>query len=427
MRGFVFQLVLLAAPVWAQQNAAFPLEALRIRGNEDIATERIIAASGLKVGEAITRPDFSAARDRLLATGAFESVGFEFKPSAANTGFEATYTVVETGPLYRYRFEELRMPEAELREVLRAQEPIFGDAIPPTPQVMNRYSAALAKHLGGGVEVIGEVNSDTFDELMIVFRPMGQRLNVSEVNFTGNRLLSSEELWKRINEAAIGVPFSEPLFRRILDAAVRPAYEDRGYVRVAFPNIETEKDKDVEGLVVTVAVEEGEPYRLGEITYKGVPQRETAELNKLAAWTTGETVNFTEISVAVARIRKRFREDGYLRVTAPVEREIHDETRTVDLTVTIDAGPRYTMGKLEIKGLDILTEPYIRKLWRMNPGDTYRESYADEFLAMIQAEGYFDNLARTGAEADLRDNQTVDVTLTFLGAKAAADLERRRR
>jgi hypothetical protein len=86
------------------------------------------------------------------------------------------------------------------------------------------------------------------------------------------------------------------------------------------------------------------------------------------------------------------------------------------------------MGKLTIKGLDILSEPVIRKLWRMNEGDRYKESYPDNFLAMIQTEGYFDNLARTGAEADLHeDTQTVDVILSFLGAKAAAEADRKPR
>ena len=81
--------------------------------------------------------------------------------------------------------------------------------------------------------MIGEVNSDTPGELMIVFRPMGTRLNVSEVNFKGNVVLPNTELWRIINPVAIGAPYSEPLFRQMLDSSVRLAYEERGRVRVA--------------------------------------------------------------------------------------------------------------------------------------------------------------------------------------------------
>jgi hypothetical protein len=86
------------------------------------------------------------------------------------------------------------------------------------------------------------------------------------------------------------------------------------------------------------------------------------------------------------------------------------------------------MGKLPINGLDILSEPVIRKMWQLDMGAPYRESYADSLLARIQAEGLFDNLDRTGAEAVIHDDtETVDVTLTFLGAKPATDQQRRRR
>jgi len=46
----------------------------------------------------------------------------------------------------------------------------------------------------------------------------------------------------------------------MLDASIRPIYDARGRVRVSFPKIETEKAKDVEGLIVTVTVDEGDSY-----------------------------------------------------------------------------------------------------------------------------------------------------------------------
>lgn len=417
----------MAAPfAFSQEKANFPLESIKIVGNEAIPTERILAATGLKIGAPITRPEFNEARDRLVATGAFESVAFEYKGSAKDTGFDATFRVTETSPLYKFRFEELPGTEASLREALSKQEPIFTDAIPPTPQVMNRYSSALAKFLNSGTQVIGEVNSDT-GEPMIVFRPMGARLNISEVNFTGNVAMDQVALWKAINPVAIGVPFSEPFFRQLLGSVVS-AYEEHGRIRVTFPKVETKKSEDNDGIDVMVTVDEGAVYKLGDVTFKGVASREAPELNKLGNWSKNAVVNFAEIDSGIRRIQKSFREDGYLRVETPIVREVHDDTKTVDLVITIQPGPVFTMGKLTIKGLDIISEPAIRKVWKLNEGDHYKESYPDTFLAMIRSEGYFDNLARTGAEAVLHeDSHKVDVILSFLGAKAAADADKKLR
>jgi outer membrane protein assembly factor BamA len=155
----IFLVVAVAALALGQEKADFPLESVRILGNEAIPAERIVAATGLKIGAPVNRPEFDQARDRLLATGAFEGVGFQYAPSASNTGFDVTFQVTETSPLYHFRFEELPATEAALRDALAKQEPVFTDAIPPTPQVMNRYSSALARFLNNGTLVIGEVIS----------------------------------------------------------------------------------------------------------------------------------------------------------------------------------------------------------------------------------------------------------------------------
>src|ERR1700680_2852341 len=90
-----------------QPQTVFPLETLRVEGNRGISTERIVAVSGLKVGSPVVKEDFDAARGRLLATGAFESVGYEFKPNEANTGYVGVLQLVEVEQLFPYRFEEL--------------------------------------------------------------------------------------------------------------------------------------------------------------------------------------------------------------------------------------------------------------------------------------------------------------------------------
>src|SRR5215469_12622612 len=76
-------------------QTAFPLENLKIQGNERIPAAKIIAVSGLKTGAKVAKSDFDDARARLMATGAFESVGYIFKASPDNAGFDATVEVVE--------------------------------------------------------------------------------------------------------------------------------------------------------------------------------------------------------------------------------------------------------------------------------------------------------------------------------------------
>jgi outer membrane protein insertion porin family len=262
---------------------------------------------------------------------------------------------------------------------------------------------------------------------MVLFRPMGERSSISEVNFKGNQAVDTPDLTRAMSGTAVGMRYSEPLFQQMLDLSIRPLYEERGRIRVKFPSIEIVKSTENLGLSILVTVDDGPTYKLADVEYRGVDRQKATALAKLADLPKDEVVNFKQVNEAVARIRKNFREDGYLRVEAPVERVIQDVEHTVNLVVNVKPGPRFKMGTLTIVGLDILSEPAIRKMWQMQPGSLYRESYADVLLANIKAEGIFDNLDRTGAEAVIHDDtETVDVTLTFLGAKPAAGSQRGR-
>ncbi len=406
--------LLAQAPPAAPQQ--YPLEAIHIDGNERIPTDRVITASGLKLGAKVGAAEFEQARLRLLATGAFETVGFEYKPGATRAGYDVTFHVTDVILAYTYRFEDLPAPDDALRAALRKQEPVFADEIPPSPEILKRYTDALREFLGGKVDPMAEVSADT-GELEIVFRPSGPRRNISEVRFTGTQLLNSTALTQAMYPVATGTPYSETLLRRMLDSAIRPLYDEKGLIRVAFPKVTAEKSAENDGAVITVAVVEGPAYTLKAVKLTGVPDKQLAEVEKSADWRKDEVVNFKLIDAGVDRIQQRVRAAGYLRVQTKVDRDIHDQDHTVYLVVIVQPGPQYVLGKLEIEGLDIISEPAVRKMWTIDPGKPYPEGFAQNFLDRVRAENMFDNLGKTTAAAKVNDTtHTVDVTLVFTGA-----------
>ena len=389
-------ILLLGGALYAQTPDKYPLEALQIQGNKQIAAERIIAASGLKLKALVQKSDFDAARDRLLETGAFESVGYSYKPSL--NGYDTTFEVVEVGTLYSYRFEALGAPDGALRAALKKQEPLLGDKIPATPQVLNRYNAAIHQFLDGKIEVMGELNADT-GGLEIVFRPTGAVPRIAEVKFTGNREMLTALLLQKLSKDAVGIPYSDPLMRRVLDTTVRPMYEEQGRIRVAFPAITAKKAETNDGVVVTIAIDEGPVYKLGTVALAGVPNAEVATLEKLDEWHKGDTANFTRVEASLAKIRQRQRTQGYLRAETSVARDIHDDDRTINLTVHIERGPQFTLGKLDIQGLDLIGEPAIRKMWKIEPGQPFQDGYPESFLNRVREEASSTTWARLARRA----------------------------
>jgi len=402
---------------------AFPLETLRVDGNARVSVEKIIGASGLTIGQPVLGSDFDAARERLLSTGAFETVDCAYKPSPDNKGYDGRIQVVEVADVYPYRFEDLPAGDAALRELLLKQDPILDDRIPATRQVLERYEKVLDQFLGGNFAVTGKLMADAPGKLVIVFRPPVARSNIAEVRFTGNEVLPADVLTRTLSGVAIGLPYSEPGLREVLDSSIRPLYDARGRIRVAFPSVIAEKStaKDVEGVVVTIGVREGPSYSLGAIRFAGVAQTQVAELEKTANWRHDDIVNFDNIKEGVDRIYRRLRRAGYLHVISHLDRDIHDDTHTVDLLLTIQPGPQFMFGKLTIQGLDLLTEPTIRKMWGEREGKPFDIEYPDAFLKDIREQDLFENIGQTRAETHIDEaSKTVTVTLYFPGAKPVA-------
>ncbi len=406
----------------------YPLETLKVEGAKQIDPAKIIAVSGLRIGKNVTKEDFDTAREKLVATGAFESVGYEYKPSAASTGFDAVIQVSELIEYYPYRFEDFSVKDEVLEAAVEKENLIFGGKIPVTAPVLARYTQAIEKALGGTTRVIGRLGKpEGSNEVLVLFRPEQSRPNIAQVQFTGNKVVPDDLLINTFAEAAIGVPYTEAEVRRRLDSSIRPLYEARGRVHVSFPKITVARAEKVDGVVVTVTVDESEPYNLNSFTVRGVSSSEASQMVKLANLSKGDVVNFDDIKAALDRIHKRSLSSGYLKVSEKLDRQVDDKAHTVDLILTIEQGPQYRFGKLKIEGLDILTEPPIRKAWGDREGKPYQDGFPEAFLASLKEQDVFDNLARSRAETKIDDStQVVDVTLIFKGGKPPEDPARRR-
>ncbi|MGD0199439.1 MAG: POTRA domain-containing protein [Bryobacteraceae bacterium] len=399
----------------AAAETAWPIESIAIEGLHNYTREQVLGVVGLKPGQKAAAKDFEAARQRLLATGVFESAGMRYGPGAGGQGYAVTFEVAEAGPTFPVRFEDLGAPPEKLREALKQADPFFGPQIPATETLLARWARTLEAALGGGQKVAGRLEPDENQQLSVVFRPAAAPLAVARVRFTGNQVVPSSALENAINAVAVGVPYREPRFRLLLESQIRPFYEARGRVRVAFPQIRTEPEKDVKGVAVTVTVEEGASYSLGAVDVAGAGLT-PEELKKITEFKSGEVFNRETLQAGVVKLEKRLRRNGYMRVASEVERRINDQTKTVDVTLRFQPGPRYVFGQLAIEGLDILSEPVVRQMWGLKPGDSFDGDYPDHFLDRVREEEIFDNLGQTRAAVNLNDsNHTADVTLVFHG------------
>src|ERR1700733_15902677 len=407
----------LSAVVHAQPApTSYTVENLTVRGNHAYTAAQILAVAGLSVGQKAGKSEFDAAREKLEATGAFDHVSYLFVPSQDGEGYDATYEVAEVGQIYPVRFQDLPANDEQIRAWLKQKDPLFGDKIPATKPVVDGYVAWISEFLAAQSyhqPLAGTLSSDGGEDLAVLFRPAKGPGSIAHVIFTGTGDVPAGGLQTAMNGVAVGVLYSEPRVRQLLDNTIRPIYEAHGLLRVAFPKIETTPPKDVDGISVTVQVTPGPVYKLDRASFVGADysRSEWKDLSKLK---TNQTVNFDDVKAAQERIPANLRRAGHLVASSHIQRDINDTDHTIAIEFQIDPGPLYTLGRLDISGLDIESEPTIRKMWGLTPGRPFNPEYPDHFLARVKDGGVFDNLKKTRAETQINaSNHTVDVTLYF--------------
>lgn len=407
-----------------------PLKAIHVTGNSAYSSEAIIASSGLKVGQRVSQAQIEHARQKLQDFELFNSVAFEYKTTPnLPPEYDVTFQVVENKQVFPLRFERLGDPEA-IRAYLKEHVDLYADRIPGTDHSLQRYREAVEAFVNQSMpntKVRVVVSNDDPSELAVLFTPNIAAPTISQVEVTGNEAVDSGSILRAVNEVAIGVPLSEVRLKMILDGAIRPVYAAKGYAAVSFPKVEVEPAKTNAGVIVKVTIHDGPQFKFGNVRFLGKGIEED-EVRSAITFKPGQIFNSDQMDNFRLELMKRMKRRGLLDANITNEVETDDAKKTVNVTYHVSAGEIYNFGKLDIRGLDMESQPVIEKLWGEKPGQPFNPDYPEFFLKKVQEQGLFDNLANTTSDYTADEvTHTVTVHLYFKGGKSEKDKEREKR
>ncbi len=406
----------------AKQVAAdetFALRSLRVEGLKRFTFDQVAPVLGLAVEQQVRMADIEKARDRLLATGCFEGVGWRYEILPPRS-LEVVLEVTEPGQFLPWMLDRVPVSKEEFEARARKEFPLMRDTLPPSDLVLERLARVLGQAaaekgvsgpMGGRVTLVGK------DQLTIVLGPKAPPPNVAGVRFVNTKAVRADYLQKEMVQLAIGTPFFEPNFRFLLENQIRPVYDSVGRLKASWKKISAAPAEGVFGVVVTVEVDEGPVFKLEKIHVRGTPFSDE-EIQEIGQFRIGETAGMSEIGKGILRILDHLKEKGHMKASCRASRRLWEDRQAVELFVDVDPGPVYAMGRLRIQGLDVTSEPAIRKLWAIKPGEPYRGGYAALFAQRIREMDLFDFLSEIRQEEKVDEkSQSVDVLLVFVGEK----------
>jgi outer membrane protein assembly complex protein YaeT len=229
----------------------------------------------------------------------------------------------------------------------------------------------------------------------------GRKLKLRKIAFRGNHAFSDDDLregfrtktWHWYSLATSWFDksgtYSEPLFLQDLNG-VQKKYGDAGYLQVQIGDPDVVPSPD--GIDVTVSVEEGRQFRVGEIEVAGDETVDAEALRKLLKLETGAIFNRSWLNDDAETLKEHYADRGYYFATvSPVPSSLADR-EVVDVTFQIRKGPLYFIREIDISGNTITVDPVIRREVQIAEGQLYSQRQINLSRARIEQLGFFEEV-----------------------------------
>lgn len=418
-----------AALIHAQTTAPAGTATLRqvhADGFKVFTEATVVSLTGLAPGAQTGKADLQAGADRLLQTGLFANVSYNFQ--TRSDGVTVTYHV-EEAPLLPVYFDNMPwLSDSEIADAIRTKIPFYAGRLPAEGNLVDQaHDAIFALLAARGLHATLEhqpIANPVGEGNILQFRVEGAAMQIATLTFSDPALAASKVIQQHLAEIE-GKEYSRTAIDTFLAEQVRPYYLQQGYLRVKLgpPEVRLSGNPNQrlpERLPVFVPIAAGAIYQWKGAQWSGNNALSELALDSLLGEKSGAIANGMEIEAGWDRIREQYGQKGHLEVKIDATPVYDDMARTISYTVSIEEGPAYRFGKLVPTGISLEGERRLRQAWLIAPGALFDKSVFEEFLTTLETHPakifgdlpvHYDGVGHW-LQTDAKDG-TVDVLLDF--------------
>ncbi|WOD45325.1 BamA/OMP85 family outer membrane protein [Hwangdonia lutea] len=239
---------------------------------------------------------------------------------------------------------------------------------------------------------------------MVVNIDKGEKVKVKDIEFSGNEILSDKKLrkamknTKKINRFRIlkRSKFVDSAYQEDLSKII-DKYKENGYRDARILSDSLIVNDDNKTVSLHIAVNEGEQYTFGDITFIGNNAYSDRELSRVLRIKKGDTYNGVLLQERIADnskpdafdITNLYQNSGYLFSTInPVE--VSADDNVIDMEIRITEGKPAYFNKVSVVGNDKTNDHVIYRMLRTRPGQLYSKENVVRSVRELGQLGFFD-------------------------------------
>ena len=405
--------------------------------NEQVVRANIQARPGGDLDETMLDRDIRA----LYKTGLFEFIEIKREAVDART-FNLVFEVTPKYRVFAVKFEGNRQVKTHRlqREVKTVPNTALDERqVKEDEEKLKEYYQKVGFNQ---VSVSHTIARDRGTGLATVtFRIReGRKVKIKEIRFVGNAHVKSKVLrhemdtakWWMFSWITDSGRFKDDTFQDDLDK-LRDYYREHGYLDVEIPEerIVFSYPKP-DQLVITIAINEGRQYHIGEITISGNKLHSTLLLRRVASLYAKPGAVFapSKIDKATERIEDYYGKDGYLDTRVHVTRRANLKTNDIDLEFKIDESEKFYVESIQVEGNTKTKSVVIIRELSLGPGDVFDMVRMKISKNRLENTRFFDNVEIEPQETNIPGRRDMRVTVkegrtgTFTFGAGYSSLER---
>ena len=371
----------------------FVLEDIKFKGLQRISLGTAFNYLPLKVGETLDEEKTSATIRALFKTGFFEDIWIE------REGNILVIRVIERPSISSLNiFGNKDLPTEQLREAFKQikldEGEIFNRSLmDKMEQELLRQYSNLGKY---GVKVettVTELERNRVDIQLDIEE--GESAQIRQIKIIGNKVFDEARLLDKMQlemaSSLDGDDYSKQQLAGDLET-LKSYYMDRGYINFKIESTQVSISPDKQDVFITINVNEGDLYRLNEVSLLGEMVVPREELEALLTFEKGSVFSRKQIVETRNQLMERLGIDGYAFAKVNPIPEVNDENKTVDLKFIVDPGNRVYVRRINVHGNTKTRDEVIRRELRQMEGAWLSSPLLNRSKIRLQRLGFFEEV-----------------------------------
>ena len=390
-------LVFLFSPVTYGEERAFVVQDIKVVGLQRISVGTVFNYLPVNVGDTLQQKNVGPAIRALFKTGFFKNISLQ------REGSTLLIVVKERPSIAEVELEGNEdLSTEDLTKALKGIGLSEGGVF--NRQVLDKVEQELRRQYFSNGKYGLKINTKIIDlernrVKVSINISEGAAAKIKSVNIIGSSVFPEDDLLDEF-ELNVTSMFSfytkdDQYSKQKLTAdleRLRSYYLDRGYIQFLIKSTQVSITPDKKSIYITINVEEGEMFTLAKVKLSGqlvVPPEELIELLEVGP---GETFSRKSATRTSKAISDRLGEEGYAFANVNMVPDIHNDSKTVDITFFVDPASRVYVRRIHLQGNTGTRDQVLRREMRQMENAWASSANIERSKARLNRLGYFENI-----------------------------------